>query len=346
MKTIRFNNKMVSREEILNMDTGSLRQRLPAINDFFSSFGLPLPEDGATISHFILDLDEETLNDIAMEREAINEVFLDFIEGMLEMQKTSGFKLFGLTIIGGHDKDGKLEELNLELRPSQIICLVGHTGSGKSRLLADIEWMARGDTPTGRKILINGDIPPSSWRHSHEHRLVAQLTQNMNFVMDVAVDEFVRLHAESRLVENVEAKTDQIILKANDLAGEPFAPDTPVTSLSGGQSRALMIADIALLSASPIVLIDEIENAGIDRKRALELLIGEEKIVLIATHDPILALMGEKRLILRNGGVCKIINTTSAEKRNLSKIEELDKIFLGLRNRIRNGELIDFEIGL
>ena len=34
-----------------------------------------------------------------------------------------------------------------------------------------------------------------------------------------------------------------------------------------GQTRALMIADTALVSASPIVLIDEIENAGIDRRR-------------------------------------------------------------------------------
>lgn len=33
-----------------------------------------------------------------------------------------------------------------------------------------------------------------------------------------------------------------------------------------------MIADIALLCDSPIVLIDEIENAGIDKERALGLL--------------------------------------------------------------------------
>ena len=51
-----------------------------------------------------------------------------------------------------------------------------------------------------------------------------------------------------------------------------------------------MIADTAVLSASPVVLIDEIENAGIDRQQALDILIREEKIVLMATHDPILAL--------------------------------------------------------
>ena len=45
-----------------------------------------------------------------------------------------------------------------------------------------------------------------------------------------------------------------------------------LNQLSGGQSRALMIAAIALLCDSPIVLIDEIENAGIDKERALGLL--------------------------------------------------------------------------
>lgn len=54
---------------------------------------------------------------------------------------------------------------------------------------------------------------------------------------------------------------------ANELAGEKFTLDTKVTQLSGGQSRALMIADVACISSSPIVLIDEIENAGIDRQK-------------------------------------------------------------------------------
>lgn len=56
---------------------------------------------------------------------------------------------------------------------------------------------------------------------------------------------------------------DEIIHQANRLAGEPFSATTPITALSGG-NRALMIADTAFLSASPVVLIDEVENAGID----------------------------------------------------------------------------------
>ena len=64
------------------------------------------------------------------------------------------------------------------------------------------------------------------------------------------------------VVMNESEITALVIGLANTLAGERFSASTPVTALSGGQSRALMIADVACLSNSPIVLIDEIENAG------------------------------------------------------------------------------------
>ena len=63
---------------------------------------------------------------------------------------------------------------------------------------------------------------------------------------------------------------------AIDLAGEAFDISTKVTQLSGGQSRALMIADTAYMSSSPVILIDEIENAGIDRKQAISSLPDEK----------------------------------------------------------------------
>ena len=159
--------------------------------------------------------------------------------------------------------------------------------------------------------------------------------------MDLSAEEFIRMHAESRLVTDPEEKVQQILTQANQLAGETFKPDTPVTSLSGGQSRALMISDMAFLSKSPIVLIDEIENAGIDRKKALDLLVREEKIILMATHDPILALMGDKRLVIKNGGIARIIESSEAERKNLVALEELDNKLLALRNRIRLGETLE-----
>jgi ABC-type lipoprotein export system ATPase subunit len=102
-----------------------------------------------------------------------------------------------------------------------------------------------------------------------------------------------------------------------------------------------MIADTAVLSSSPVVLIDEIENAGIDRQQALDILIREEKIVLMATHDPILALMGDRRVIINNGAMQKVIEPSAKEKANLVELRALDAKLMGLRDRLRMGERLD-----
>ncbi|MEA3545579.1 MAG: ATP-binding cassette domain-containing protein [Thermodesulfobacteriota bacterium] len=312
----------------------------PYIEDFLTSFGLIVKPGSASLQSYLDNLDPDHLEDLGIAPEQLRQSLDAFLEGMLALSDPMD-EVKELTIIGGHDKSGKAENLALTLKPGEVICIVGPTGSGKSRLLADIEWVAQGDTPTKRKILINGQIPDSKWRFSTEYKLVAQLSQNMNFVMDLSAEEFIRMHAESRLVTDPEEKVSQILQQANELAGEQFAPDTPVTSLSGGQSRALMIADMAILSKSPIALIDEIENAGIDRKKALDLLIKEEKIILMATHDPILALMGDRRLVIKNGGIDKIIESSEAERKNLVSLEKLDNKLLALRNRIRTGDTLE-----
>jgi len=88
------------------------------------------------------------------------------------------------------------------------------------------------------------------------------------------------------------------------------------------------------------VLIDEIENAGIDRKKALQILTGEEKIVLMATHDPILALMADQRIVIKNGGIHRVVQTSAAEKNMLEGLEEADRKLQTLRTKLRAGESI------
>ena len=327
---------------LLSIPMSELLQQAPFVEDFFASLGLSLPAAEVSPADYFTTVDGELLEDLGIERQSLLERFTAYMALLDDLKAgSSNSRIESITIRGGHDKCGQPEVFELTIKPGEVICIVGPTGSGKSRLLADIEWMAQGDTPTGRSILINGQPPDSARRFSIEHKLVAQLSQNMNFVMDLSVEEFITMHAESRMVEDVAAITATIIALANDLAGEKFTPQTPVTALSGGQSRALMIADTSCLSTSPIVLIDEIENAGIDRKRAVRTLVDKRKIVLMATHDPILALMGDRRLVFKNGGISTVITTSEAERSNLVLFEEMDAKLGAVRNALRNGERID-----
>lgn len=252
-----------------------------------------------------------------------------------------GATLRMLEIRRGRDKSGNTEKFDLVFKPGDVVCLVGPTGAGKSRFLGDIECLAQGDTPTGRTVLIDGRPPAPESRFTGEGKIVAQITQNMNFVMDLPVAEFLRMHAESRALAAPEPAMQRVLEAAIRMAGEPFGPETPLTQLSGGQSRALMIADAAFLSPKPVVLIDEIENAGVDRTRALEFFVDQGKIVLLSTHDPLLALSGARRLVIRHGAVQQMIEPSPQEIANRERLAALDRRLARLRERLRLGERLD-----
>lgn len=326
--------------DLLSDKIDSILIRYPFTETFLTNNGINVSKfRDISMGDYFKSLSIEHLEDNAIEPDLFIDQFAEFIKQMLSFLGEDNKAIESITILPGHDKSGENENFTeFVIRKNEIVSIVGPTGSGKSRLLGDIEWTAQNDTPTGRSILVNGKIPDKKWRYSSSEKLVAQLSQNMNFVMDMSAREFLELHAESRMVTDSKSIIDRIIEEANKLAGEKFDPETPITALSGGQSRALMIADTAILSKSPIILIDEIENAGIDRKEALKLLLAEEKIVLMATHDPVLALMGDRRIVIKNGGIYKVIETTDEEKAILTEIEELDRKVQNMREKLRNGE--------
>ena len=332
---------------MMELSLDQLLKEYPFASAYFEQNKLDITGYGdKTFQEYLEHFTIEELEDQAIDKEKLLSnlpVYVDQMSAFLGLEKSN--RVLSMTILAGFDKSGNPEGFSeLTVETSQIISIVGPTGSGKSRLLADIEWAAQKDTPTGRSILINGEMPDNKWRFSSNNRLVAQLSQNMNFVMDLTVEDFLRMHAVSRLVENPQIVIEQIILAANNLAGEKFDLTTPVTSLSGGQSRALMIADTAILSSSPIVLIDEIENAGIDRKKALELLVSSDKIVLMATHDPLLALMADKRIIIKNGGISKVLDTSEEEKLLLEGLEKMDSLIQAARQELRKGSTLSADI--
>ncbi len=326
--------------EVVRTPLYLLLEKYPLAADYLANHRLNGIDSSKPLAAALTEADLDALEEFGLDADSLVLHFCRFLEAFTHSQTCDFGNIHSVTIIGGIDKSGAAENVSLTVYPGEIISIVGPTGSGKSRLLEDIECMAQKDTPTRRKILINGAVPDDERRFETGGKLVAQLSQTMNFVMDLTVREFLEMHAKSRMVSNVEAVVERSFICANSLAGEKFTPDTKLTQLSGGQSRALMIADTALMSASPIILIDEIENAGIDRKEAIKLLAGNEKIILMSTHDPLLALRADKRIVIKNGGISKILVTSDEERESLEKIEKVDRVLLNLRNSLRRGDVI------
>jgi len=241
-----------------------------------------------------------------------------------------------ITILSGQDKKGKLERLeSITLKTGELYTIVGNTGSGKSRFIKDIEQLAYGDSVTKRKILLDGKPVSRRERQEISTDLVAHLAQSMKFVLDTSVEEFINLHANCR---GKDIATQEVLDMVNDITPEPVERKQNLNLLSGGQTRALMIADIALICDSPIVLIDEIENAGVDKEKALNILKSREKLVIVVTHDPHTALMAKKRIIMEYGAVIGILDRTEEEAKIYKELGKIYELQLNYQTTLRKGE--------
>ncbi|NLX04251.1 MAG: ATP-binding cassette domain-containing protein [Phycisphaerae bacterium] len=250
----------------------------------------------------------------------------------------SNVEIENLTVFGGNGKGGVPEAVErVDFRMGQVISIVGPTGSGKTTLINDLELFANANTPSGRRVLINGEPPSEELMMDPSRRPIAQITQHTNFLCDLGVQVFLTTHGAVRGKADPGSVVAETLDFANQLTGEAIDPSSAMTELSGGQTRALLIADAVVIGNSPIILLDEIENAGIHRTHALGLLKQYEKIFIFVTHDPRIALLSDFRIVMRNGAMQKVIETGQEEKRVVEEIIKMDDLLLEFRTHIRDG---------
>ena len=162
--------------------------------------------------------------------------------------------------------DGRpvLENVSFTAGPG-VTCVMAPSGAGKTTLLRILLGLERPDS---------GSVPEGvRWSAVfQEDRLLEYLDAmgNLRFVLGAALDEPA---ADALLAE----------LGLGDTAGKP------VREFSGGMKRRLALAR-ALLAPSDALALDE-PFTGLDeenRARCLALIrrVGEEKPVLLVTHDP------------------------------------------------------------
>jgi len=199
-----------------------------------------------------------------------------------------------------------LKDINLEIKPSEIVALVGPSGSGKSTLLHIAGLL---DTPTSGMIEIAGenttqmnDAGRTKLRMNaigfvyQSHLLLPDFNALENVMMPQLIAGVKRKEAETRAKE---------LLKA---VGLSHRLTHRAGQLSGGEQQRVAIAR-ALANRPALLLADE-PTGNLDPKTADEVFDIFMQIVrqtglsaLLATHNPELAKKMDRRICVVDGKI-------------------------------------------
>ena len=247
---------------------------------------------------------------------------------------------YELTVLPGTNRDGGKEGFDrIVIRPGDTLSIVGPTGSGKSAFINDIEVLAQDDTVTGRSILVNGEEPAEDLVRDPAKKPIALITQNTRVIADLTVSRFLALHIRAR-EKGAQRLIARTIALANEFTGEKISEGMRMTELSGGQTRSLLIADAIVVGQTPILLLDEVENAGINKERVITCLREYKKAVIFVTHDPYIALITDRRIVMKNGAVSAVLEPDGSEREVIGTVTDMDAFLWDLREKIRNGEIV------
>ena len=197
-----------------------------------------------------------------------------------------------------------LKGINMEVKAGELVSLMGPSGCGKSTLLNIIGGLLEADS---------GEIKLDSFNYG---------TKSPNRVVDVRRSGvgwiFQDFHLVDRLdaLDNVAFSLELSGMSSSEAEGRAmdalmrvgladrmnFIPD----QLSGGQQQRVAVAR-AISGSRPLILADE-PTGNLDVKSGQEVIklfkdlcANDGLSVLMVTHDPMLASMADRMLLLKDG---------------------------------------------
>ncbi len=192
-------------------------------------------------------------------------------------------------------------DLNLELRPAELACLIGPNGVGKSTLLRTLAGMEKPLTGT---IWLGSEILNRLTPLELAKRLAIVLTARVESPL-LTGGELVALgrHPYTDWLGRLAPRDKQAVQRAMQLTDTLRFSARPLAQLSDGERQKVMIAR-ALAQEPKILLLDE-PTAFLDLPRRVELLQLLRRLahetgtaILLSTHDLDLALRLADRLWL------------------------------------------------
>jgi iron complex transport system ATP-binding protein len=194
-----------------------------------------------------------------------------------------------------------LRDVDLEVRPGEVLGLVGANGTGKSTLLRVLAGVRR---PAAGQVLLDGQSL-ATLRSQERARRIAFVAQEEAGHSDLLVGEMVALGRVPHTLAwgGLDERSRQAVLDALEQVGLAHAVNQPLDQLSGGERRRALIAR-GLAQGAPLLLLDEPTN-HLDIRHQLALMRRIRTLartVLVALHDLDLAATFCDRIALLHGG--------------------------------------------
>lgn len=181
-----------------------------------------------------------------------------------------------------------VRNVDLEVRPGELVTCLGRSGAGKSTLLTLLAGL---QDPTEGEVVLMGkslnamdDVEKSALRNT----AVGYVPQEAGLMSSLSVIDNVRLPFYLTGGKGAEPEGRALSL-LKDIGLEKLAHEYP-SSLSGGEKRRVAFAR-ALMNEPPLIIADEptsnldTETAALVRRRLVELA-RSGRAVLVVTHDP------------------------------------------------------------
>lgn len=239
-----------------------------------------------------------------------------------------------------------IDHINLEIETGEFIGLIGHTGSGKSTLIQQMNGLLK---PSDGEIIVSGyniteglDLPRNQRKRvsksevNERKRRLIEVRKRVGLVFqypeyqlfEETIEKDVAFGPINLGLNETEVKLR--VIDAMQTVGMPYEQfkDRSPFELSGGQKRRIAIAGV--LAMKPEVLILDEPTAGLDPKGRDEILAQikalhekEKLTVIIVSHSMEDMAKIAERLIVMNKGNVVLDGSPKAVFRHIDLLEEI-----------------------
>lgn len=222
-----------------------------------------------------------------------------------------------------------VNDVSLEIKKGEIVCLIGPSGSGKSTVLRCINGLEK---PESGKIYVNDELFDESDKENYT-RLKSKMGfvfQHFNLFPNMTVLENLTL-APINVMGKSKEEAKQIACKYLERVGLLDKKDVYPNKLSGGQKQRVAIAR-SLCMNPEIMLFDE-PTSALDPEMVIEVLevmqelAKEGMTMVVVTHEMGFARTVANRVVFLEEG--KIVEETDSKEFFTSPKTSRAKEFLG-----------------